>query len=277
MLKLKDKLKNLFVLVILVLFLLTLPAQAQGIAEFGVFDPVESAPGDTIQVPVYIRNVQDLYAIDFTLQFDPNIVQVVDADSSIDGIQSGLGDFLDPGLLLFNIANNEEGTVHFVMSQYNPSKPKSGEGIVLIVSFIGIAEGESPLSITDVTLSSGQATEIEVQGVNSTLTILKGAPTPLVTYPVADSTGLVIVGTGTPVPIETTAPTFTPASMTETTAGTKLSTTQENLAESGEIDEQDEADPSYWLLSNWWVLVMLFLIVVGFGIFLVISKRKSVT
>jgi len=277
MLILKARLKKIFVLLIMALFLFTLSAQGQGMTEFGVFEAVEIAPGEPIQVPVNIRNVRDMYAIDFTLKFDPNIVQVVDADPSIDGIQSALGDFLDPGLLLFNNANNELGTIHFVMSQYNPSKPKSGDGIILIVSFIGVAEGESPLLIDNVTLSSGQATEIEVQVVNSTLKVLEGAPSPAVTYPVTDTTGLVLIGTETPALMETIAPTFTSASATEALAGSIASTAQVNLQEAVKIEEQTSTDHRYWLMSNWWVLVILLVVVVGFGVFLVFSKRKSVT
>jgi len=277
MLMLKARLKKIFVLLIMALFLFTLSAQGQGMTEFGVFEAVEIAPGEPIQVPVNIRNVRDMYAIDFTLKFDPNIVQVVDADPSIDGIQSALGDFLDPGLLLFNNANNELGTIHFVMSQYNPSKPKSGDGIILIVSFIGVAEGESPLLIDNVTLSSGQATEIEVQVVNSTLKVLEGAPSPAVTYPVTDTTGLVLIGTETPALMETIAPTFTSASATEALAGSIASTAQVNLQEAVKIEEQTSTDHRYWLMSNWWVLVILLVVVVGFGVFLVFSKRKSVT
>ena len=277
MLMLKARLKKIFVLLIMALFLFTLSAQGQGMTEFGVFEAVEIAPGEPIQVPINIRNVRDMYAIDFTLKFDPNIVQVVDADPSIDGIQSALGDFLDPGLLLFNNANNELGTIHFVMSQYNPSKPKSGDGIILIVSFIGVAEGESPLLIDNVTLSSGQATEIEVQVVNSTLKVLEGAPSPAVTYPVTDTTGLVLIGTETPALMETIAPTFTSASATEALAGSIASTAQVNLQEAVKIEEQTSTDHRYWLMSNWWVLVILLVVVVGFGVFLVFSKRKSVT
>ncbi len=277
MLILKARLKKIFVLLIMALFLFTLSAQGQGMTEFGVFEAVEIAPGEPIQVPINIRNVRDMYAIDFTLKFDPNIVQVVDADPSIDGIQSALGDFLDPGLLLFNNANNELGTIHFVMSQYNPSKPKSGDGIILIVSFIGVAEGESPLLIDNVTLSSGQATEIEVQVVNSTLKVLEGAPSPAVTYPVTDTTGLVLIGTETPALMETIAPAFTSASATEALAGSIASTAQVNLQEAVKIEEQTSTDHRYWLMSNWWVLVILLVVVVGFGVFLVFSKRKSVT
>ena len=47
-------------------------------AEVGVFDPIEVAPGEVVQVPISIRNVLDLYGVDLTIEFDPALVQVED-------------------------------------------------------------------------------------------------------------------------------------------------------------------------------------------------------
>lgn len=276
---LSSNMKRVFVIskisVVILMLSLTTLVKAQSATEFGFFESYQVAPGNIIRVPVYVRNVQDLYAVDFSMTFDPKIIQVVDADSSMPGIQIGLGDFLDPGMLLFNTANNDKGTVHFVMTQYNPSKPKSGEGVVVLIDFIALAVGESPLVMTDVTLASGQASKIEVQGVSSTITVLVGAPTQISTLPVAESSGLIVLGTSTPVATERPVPTLLAPISTMTATSTIM--IDDKVAQQMNLEGNGEAKDGsgFWLVNNWWLVIILFLVVISFGIFLVRSRKNN--
>ena len=67
-----------------------------------------------------------LIRLDLALTFDPNVVEVVDADPNQAGVQAALGTFLDSGFVVLNAADNVTGTLRFAMTQLNPSQPKSG-------------------------------------------------------------------------------------------------------------------------------------------------------
>jgi len=103
------------------------------------------AVGETIETAVEVSSVSDLYGFDITISYDPNIVEVVDFDPDLDGIQVALGLFLDPGFVIFNQADNDLGQLRLVMTQLNPSESKSGTGNLMVVRFRARQTGETPL------------------------------------------------------------------------------------------------------------------------------------
>lgn len=265
----------LIILTLTLIFTLTGYVNAQdSTAEVGVFESIEVAPGETVQVPVSIRKVKDLYGVDIMLEFDPALVQVEDADLSTSGIQAALGEFLDPGLLLYNTADNSAGTYHFVMAQYNPSEPKSGEGILLVITFKGITEGVTDLTVSALTLASSEGVEIPSSGVNSSLIVRAGAPAQAATIPVVQSTALVVLKTFTPVPTDTPVPTVTPTSVIEPT-GVLLETG--NTVETPRAGSEGENVPGFWLVNNWWIVLILLMLVIAAGLYLFVFKKKTAT
>lgn len=264
-------LKNLFVMLTLILALsVPFGVSAQGeLALVGVLESFQVSPGESIQVPVSVRNVKDLYALDFTLQFDPALVQVEDSDPLTPGIQSSLGDFLDPGLLLFNTADNTAGTIRFVMTQYNPSEAKSGEGIILVVNFSGVAQGESPLKITDVLLSTREGVAIPSQGVEAALTVIAGAPQQQVTYPVVQATGLIIINTLTPTPAVTATPLPKVVYTVQPTA--------EKVEATANLEKSDNKEPQkeFFLVENWWIVALLLVVAVSLGGIYLMKRNKK--
>jgi hypothetical protein len=201
--------------------------------------------------------------VDITLRFDPTIIRVQDIDPVMDGIQSGLGKFLDPGLLLFNYADNQSGMLQFAMAQYSPSEAKSGSGILLVVTFEGVAAGESALEMSEVSLATREGEEIVSKAVSNTLIVLQGAPTQSSTYPVElQPTGLLVIETYTPVPTITPYP-------TATSTQSMMAPIQSNQSVGGQ-----SADPSAdlelktpFLVRNWWILVLLLATVLLGGVF----------
>jgi len=193
-------------------------AQDETPAEVGIFEDVEVSPNARFELPVSIRGVAELYAVDLTLRFDPEILQVVDADPDQAGVQLGLGPFLDAGLVLFNTADNETGTIRFAMTQVNPSEPKSGEGILLVIYAQSLAEGDSPVTVESVELSNRAGEAIAGTGVSSTVSVSGAAEakesTPI---PVQDPTEIIQVPTPQPTatPTESLDPTPTPTSAPE--------------------------------------------------------------
>lgn len=289
-------------LVIMLMFLMPLPvASAQDVgAKFGVFNPVEVSPGSTVQVAVEVRDVEGLYAVDFTLAFDPDIVQVVDVEENMQGIQAGLGNFLDSGLLLFNEADNQEGTYHFVMSQYNPSEPKSGDGNIVLLTFKGLVEGESPITITNLEMLNGDIAPIDSQVIDATIEVTSGAATQAATIPVAQATGLILVREGTPTPQPTIPP--TPTATQELPTGSApnvppiangevvIMATATNFnsmvtvipsQEIPRVSELTEIEPASenknsWLVANWWIaFVPLAVIITGSYYLLKLRAKKK--
>jgi len=240
----------------------------QGQAALGVAEVVEVAPGMTVQVPVVIRDVEALYGLEFFLDFDPTLVRVVDADLAVSGVQVALGEFLDPGLLLFNEADNSKGTLHFAMAQYNPSEPKTGTGIIVVVTFEGIKDGKSPLTMRGIALSTRDGDEIPSRALDSTIEVLPGAPTQAATYPAAESTGLILIQTFTPTPVPTNTPLPTFTATISPSLAVESTTTSSTVT-----DESEDQRTSYFLVDNWWIVLLASAAVAGFG-FWTIKKRK---
>lgn len=157
---------------------------------------VQVAAGETVDVAVEVVDVVDLYGFDVTVTFDPQVVEVVDADPNLPGVQMAQGLFLDPGFAVINAADNTAGSAHFVMTQLNPSEAKSGTGSLLVVKLLGKQAGtSSPLTLEDPQLArrdgfmipstpvSGQVDVIAAGGPTSTSMPTQGAGTPMATAP----------------------------------------------------------------------------------------------
>ncbi|HEY3291268.1 MAG TPA: cohesin domain-containing protein [Anaerolineae bacterium] len=97
--------------------------------------------GNVAEAAIQIDGVQDLYGFDVALKFDPNAVEVVAADAANPKAPLAAGKFLDAGFVAVNLADNAAGTTRFVMTQLNPSEPKSGSGILVVMKLRGLKEG----------------------------------------------------------------------------------------------------------------------------------------
>ncbi|QRN82472.1 hypothetical protein JR338_08550 [Chloroflexota bacterium] len=254
---------------------LTVQAQSSDGAEGGVFDSNAVAPGEVIEVPVEIRNVEELYAMDIEIQFDPTILQVEDADPDTGGIQIAIGTFLDAGLVLYNTVDNNNGTIHFVMTQVNPSEGKTGSGVVLVIYLRGINVGTSQLEVTFLELArrTGDAIPVELQ--NASIDVVESyVPVESTPIPVQDPEESILI----PTPQPTLTPTITPTVAAEEKVETENDSNPSlNSADTADADQgQAESGTSgaasgFNLLSYWWVLLP---IIVG-AVFLVIYQRKT--
>jgi hypothetical protein len=126
-------------------------------------------------VAVEVQGVQDLYGVDLALTFDPQVVEVVDADPLRPGVQAVQGPFLEPGFTAVETADNAAGSLRFVMTQLNPSSPKSGSGTLLWVSLRGRAASPgSPLELA-AQLATRDGVEIETVAVSGRVQVA-GSP-----------------------------------------------------------------------------------------------------
>lgn len=294
-----------FVLAGLILTLPTVWVAAQGGDEtrVGFFEDVEIQPGGRVEVAVQIEDVRDLYAIDIEIRFDPQVIKIEDADPRTEGVQPALGMFLDAGLTLFNSADNEEGVIRFVMSQMNPSEPKSGDGIILVLYVVGAAAGESDLDITILDLSTRAGEAISAQSVDGKVTVSATAvPQEPTSIPVQDPTSIVIVPTSQPTerlePTPTSQPTERPeptptktatpaAEETEPQASQTLETlagaTEEKdagtpptqAAESESGQQSAEGQTGFSLVRDWWVVALVLAIAIGLGVYLASTRKRA--
>ena len=119
------------------------------------------AVGAASDVAVEVVDVEGLYGFDVQLSFDPAVVEVVDADPDKPGVQVSLGRMLDSGMAVRDSADNEAGTIHYAMTQINPSEAKSGTGNLIVIRLRGKAAGTTNLAFTSVDLARRDATAID--------------------------------------------------------------------------------------------------------------------
>ena len=186
-------------------------AQTTGTTTVGIFSRHAVAPGQRLILPVEVNAAQDLYAIDLALRFDPTLLKIVDSEPNTAGTQVALGSFLDPGLLLRNEVDDTTGTLRFVMSQANPSEAKSGDGVLLVVTFEGLNEGVSDLKITTLEMSDRDGLAITGQAVDTQVTVEVGVPE-------QSDPGIPTQQLGTSVVVPTSMPTAVPTPILQSTS-----------------------------------------------------------
>lgn len=200
--------------------------------------PIQVASGGEVEFAVEVVEVRELYGFDVILNFDPAVVQVVDADPLQEGVQVSLGTLLEPGFAVRNAADNEAGRLQFAMTQLNPSEAKSGTGSLIVVKLAAReVDASGELTLEKAQLAQRDGIEIPSELVSGQI-VVGQAPagptnTPLPTQPAGSpvpTLGPVPTGAppttapevtamppaGTPLPEETASQSDTPAVPAET-------------------------------------------------------------
>ncbi len=285
--------RNIFfsILILVSLFLISptrVFAQTDPTARVGFFEPVEIPLGERVEVPIQIKDVENLYAIDLEIQFDPALLTVEDADTAKTGIQPALGTFLDAGMVLFDSVDPEKGLLRFVMTQVNPSEPKSGDGILLVLYLNGLKQGEGELKVTKVELSTRDGIAIPVTAMSSTITVGNKPQTVTSTpIPVQNSANLIIIPTLAPTQIiPTVQPVQTQINQTAVVSlmeGNNPPKTEVNIGGSKEITNQPSENDltkvnqsqKFSLQEHWWIVLIVFGIGLALGIYLWKSNQPE--
>lgn len=115
------------------------------------FDHTKLAVGETVTVIVQVKNAPLIYGSDVRVTFDPQMLEVVDADASQTGIQFQAGDFIDPekSFVVQKNVDNEQGTIDYALALLNPAPPVQGKGDLFQVTFRARTIGETVVSIAD--------------------------------------------------------------------------------------------------------------------------------
>ena len=155
---------SIFILLWPALLLLTAAAQADLAWVRPELPTYEIEPDSTITVPIYLENAADVYAIDVRASFDPFLVEVVDADPDQDGVQIEPGQIPQPDLVVIQDVDTQAGTIHYVMTQINPTPPAHGDGVLFIIHFRGRGTAaETFLRIDQVEMSDRSGLLLPVQ------------------------------------------------------------------------------------------------------------------
>ena len=166
----------LFLLISICSFGLISAVEAQTIARIGLLEDMEIRPGVEVEIPIDIEDVVDLYGIDIELTFDPEFWEFRDADPNRLGIQVQLGDFLDPGILLYYDIYPEEGRIHLVTSQVRPSEGKTGDGNIMVLYATALKTGTTGFEVSNVEMSTRDGDDIPVEGVDGEVRIANPPP-----------------------------------------------------------------------------------------------------
>jgi Cohesin domain len=199
---------------VLLLFLLILmlseinDAQAQGTPVIVQITPASAqvGVGQTIDLAVEVVNVQGMYGFDVDLGFDPDAVEVVDADPILAGIQVSLGTFMDSGFVITNQVDVVAGNLRFAMTQLNPSIAKSGTGNLVVLRVIGKqANTISEIKLKNVQIAKIDGSEIFTSPNSGQIQVVQNIPGPTNTSVPTQGAGMSIPTESPTAPIRSTS------------------------------------------------------------------------
>jgi LysM repeat protein len=191
-----------------------------GVTVVGV-DPAwqRIGPGGTTEAAIRIENVTRLYGVEVHLTFDPNYLEIQDADPDKPGVQLQAGSFPAPDFVVENRADNVQGTIDYAVSQLAPREPIDGGGVLITITVKTKDEGTSQLAFTAAKLANPDGQKIQAVTLDGEIVVTVGA---LSVQPTAIAAGPEITPTvegpptETPVVIATPLPTQEPTVVLDT-------------------------------------------------------------
>jgi len=216
--------------------------------------PVEVGWGLTKDVDVVVENIEGLYAIELRLSFPQDLVQVVDADPGIPGIQVGDGDIFDgfDKYTILNDADNGTGVIKYIVSIAGSSVGKNGSGVITTITLQSLALGSAQMSFEEVIFCERDGTSIPADLVEEEIDVEVVTETSTPTF-TPSPTGTVPTPTGTLSPTLTSTGTFSPTptpTWTATVTGTLPSETETPTATSTETATASATPTSTGVLAT---------------------------
>jgi general secretion pathway protein D len=129
--------------------------------------PATAAPGARLGVDVMIKDIADLYIYQFSVAFNPAVLQVgtLNLGNFLEG--SGVATFGDPGMV-----DNSAGTISFAFnSLLGPEAGVNGSGLLLHIDFDTLGAGMSALDFSDVLFLDSRLNDIAVSAVSGAVTV----------------------------------------------------------------------------------------------------------
>ena len=139
------------------------PADPAPAVQADVLVTFESATvdvGETVVAVVSVDGVDDLYGVEVHLAYDGALLDVVDAESEVEGTQIESGSLLAVEYIFQNRCNDAQGLIDYAASQMPPSKGVSGGGEIARIIFRATASGAAELRVLSVVLASSGGSAI---------------------------------------------------------------------------------------------------------------------
>jgi len=111
--------------------------------------------GQTLTINIEISNIQNLYGVDITLNWDTSMLKL-DSNQSFVGVSDGV--LNAPVLVVQNTANQATGQYHLVATSENPAGPFSGSATIATLTFTVTNTGQSKLTLNPQLASYPQGT-----------------------------------------------------------------------------------------------------------------------
>jgi hypothetical protein len=125
-------------------------------------DPLQIGVDGMGVTQIEVADIFDLYGVDLRLTYDPDVVEVVDADPAQPGVQVVLGTVFE-GVESFVVKNEAgEGEINVVASRVMPAPAFTGTGSLMAVTWLGKTGGETPLVFDSVKLSDQDGQSLSV-------------------------------------------------------------------------------------------------------------------
>lgn len=194
--------------------------------------------GQTATMSVDVGNVQNLYAFDITISYDPTIISVVSIEKST---------FLQAGFEAAKSIDNVNGKVQLAFTQLPPAESKSGDGSLISIKIKAVKAGSTNLEIKDLQLATpdgqliaytSQKSSIAVTGDSTSSSVITNpsdqdiAETTLPNLPTVEATSALVLqptNSATTI-IETANPTQQPMAVATAQTSRATSTANTNAA-----------------------------------------------
>ena len=126
--------------------------------------PIYLTVGQTATVSVWVEDAVNVSSYYVQLYFNPNLVQIKDANPAIVGDQVYDGTFFTPAYVTINYVNNPNGSVTYINYYYVNGQPMSTSGSGTLISFelVAIASGISMIHLSQSYLVDAQGVVLPV-------------------------------------------------------------------------------------------------------------------
>jgi len=112
--------------------------------------PIYLTVGQTANISVWVEDAVNVSSYYLQLYFNPNFLQIKDANPTIVGDQVYDGSFFTPVYVTINYVNNPNGSITYVNYYYVNGQPMSTSGSGILISFdmTAIASGTSTIHMS---------------------------------------------------------------------------------------------------------------------------------
>ena len=130
----------------------------------------------TTVVDLAITEVSGLYGVQVHLRFDPEAIEIIDADPTRDGVQLESGTFPSPDFVALNQVDNHAGTIDYAVTQLSPREPREGSGIVAHITVRAKQPSTTQIEIEKFILTDTAAGVIDAVGENGQIEVRQSVP-----------------------------------------------------------------------------------------------------